>query len=371
MKVPFLDLKINYQSIKEEVDIAIQEVLDNTAFALGFAVERLENNFSKYIGVKHSIACNSGTSALHLALLAAGVKAGDEVITTPSTFVSTTWAISYVGAKPVFVETDEETYTIDPKKIEAAITEKTKAILPVHLYGQSSDLDEVNAIAEKHNLLVIEDAAQAHGALYKGKSCGSIGDMGCFSFYPGKNMGAFGEGGMVTTNNDEFAERVRLYRNHCQPEKYYHNDIGYNYRMDGIQGAVLDVKLKHIERWNDMRRANAKKYTAGLEGIAEVKTPKLMDYMKPVWHLYELRTKNKETRDALLKFLHDKGVGAGLHYPIPVHLQKAYNHLGHKKGDFPIVEMMADCLISLPMYPEMTDDMINYTVGCVKEFYGN
>lgn len=369
MKVPFLDLKVNYQSIKPEVDKAIQNVIDNTAFALGFAVDSFEKNFAKYINVKNAIACNSGTSALHLALLAANIKAGDEVITTPSTFVSTVWAISYVGATPVFVDTDLETYTIDPKKIEEKITSKTKAILPVHLYGQAADLDPIIAIAKKHNLLVIEDCAQAHGALYKGKPCGSIGDFGCFSYYPGKNMGAYGEGGMVTTNHDEYAKKMQLFRNHCQPEKYYHNDIGYNYRMDGIQGAVLDVKLKHIEKWNDMRRANAQKYSVALEGISEITTPKVAEYMKPVWHLYEIRVSDKATRDNLLSFLHEKEVGAGLHYPIPVHLQKAYENLNHKKGDFPVVEQMADCLVSLPMFPELSEEMIDWTVACIKEFF--
>jgi dTDP-4-amino-4,6-dideoxygalactose transaminase len=369
MNVPFLDLKANYKSIKPEVDAAIQEVIDNTAFALGFAVDKLEKNFAEYVGVKHAIACNSGTSALHLALIAAGVGEGDEVILTPSTFVSTSWAVSYVRATPVFVDTDEETYTIDVSKIEEKITDKTKAIIPVHLYGQSADMNPILEIAKKHGIKVIEDASQAHGSRYNEKSCGSMGDAGCFSFYPGKNMGAYGEGGMVTTNCDDMAEKMRLYRNHCQPEKYYHDDIGYNYRMDGIQGAVLDVKLRHIENWNDMRRTNAKKYTEGLTEIKEVKTPPLKDYMTPVWHLYEVMTDSKETRDKLLKFLHDNGVGAGLHYPIPLHLQKAYAHLGYKKGDFPVVEKMADQLISLPMYPEMTEEMINYTVEKVKEFY--
>lgn len=369
MKVPFLDLKANYKSIKPEVDAAIQEVIDNTAFALGFAVEKLEKNFAKYIGTKHAVACNSGTSALHLALLAESIGKGDEVILTPSTFVSTAWAVSYVNAKPVFVDSDPETYTIDTNKIEEKITSKTKAIIPVHLYGQPADMTPILDIAKKHGLKVIEDAAQAHGSRYKDKACGSIGDMGCFSFYPGKNMGAFGEGGIVTSDCDKAAEKMRLYRNHCQPQKYYHDDIGYNYRMDGIQGAVLDVKLRHIEDWNKMRRANAEKYTELLCGIPQVSTPILKDYMTPVWHLYELKTESKDTREKLLGYLHDAGVGAGLHYPIPLHLQKAYAHLGHIKGDFPTVEMMADTLISLPMFPEMTEEMIQYTAEKIKEFY--
>jgi dTDP-4-amino-4,6-dideoxygalactose transaminase len=368
MKVPFLDLKINYLSIKDEIDSAISEVLNRTAFALGFAVEDFEKRFADYIGVKHAVACNSGTSALHLALLAVGVKAGDEVITTPHTFVSTTWAISYVGAKPIFVDIDPMTYTIDPAEIERKITQKTKAIIPVHLYGQTADIDPILEIAKKHKLILIEDTAQSHGALYNGNPCGSMGDMGCFSFYPGKNLGAFGEGGMVTTNNDEFAEKIRLLRNHSQPQKYIHTAIGYNYRMDGIQGAVLGVKLRHLDKWNALRRKAAEKYTEGLKHIDGLTPPFVPAYSQPVWHLYELKMPNKELRDGLMDYLQNADIASGLHYPIPVHLQEPYSFLEHKKGDFPETEKAADCLISLPMFPEITDEQINYVVDKIKEF---
>jgi len=369
MKVPFLDLKANYLSIKDEIDNAIFEVINKTAFALGFAVDNFEKKFAKYINVDYAIACNSGTSALHLALLALNIKAGDEVITTPHTFVSTTWAISYVGATPIFVDIDPNSYTIDPKKIEDKITSKTKAIIPVHLYGQSADLNPILEIGKKYNLFVIEDTAQSHGAEYFGKKCGSIADIGCFSFYPGKNLGAFGEGGICTTNDEKIANKIKLLRNHSQPEKYIHDDIGYNYRMDGIQGAVLSVKLNHLEEWNKKRRVIAENYSNAFSEMNILKIPTIMNYSLPVWHLYELGIENKEKRDALLEYLNKNDIGAGLHYPIPVHLQKAYGDLGHKNGDFPHTEKAADCLISLPMFPEMTDEQINFVIEKVKEFF--
>lgn len=368
MKVPFLDLKAQYLSIKEEIHVAINEVIENTAFALGPAVSNFEKNFADYIGVKHCVAVSSGTAALHLALLAAGVKEGDEVITTPHTFVSTCWAISYIKAVPVFVDIDPKTYTIDADLIKDKITEKTKVILPVHLYGRAANMDRINSIAKEFDLTVIEDAAQAHGAELNGKLCGQFGEMACFSFYPGKNLGAYGEGGAVVTNNEDLAEIIRLYRNHCQPEKYIHDDIGYNYRMDGIQGAVLNIKLNHLDNWNGRRREIAHKYSKSFIAVNGLTPPYESEDEKHIYHLYELKLESKEKRDGLLKFLAENDIFPGLHYPIPVHLQKAYAHLGHKQGDFHFTEEAADCLISLPIYAEMTDDMVDFVIDKVKEY---
>jgi dTDP-4-amino-4,6-dideoxygalactose transaminase len=348
--IPFVDLKAQYQSIKEEVNGAIQGVLDSCQFTLGSEVVAFEKEFAEYSGSGHGMGVNTGTSALHLALLAAGVGRGDEVITVPFTFVATVSAVDYTGAKAVFVDIDPVTFTMDPAQVEAAITPRTKAIIPVHLYGQCADMDPILAIAKKHGLVVIEDAAQAHGAEYKGKRAGSMGDMGCFSFYPGKNLGAAGEGGMVVTANPEFARTIRMLRDWGAEKKYHHVLKGYNFRLEGIQGAVLRVKLRHLEKWTEARRAAAKRYDALLPGSG-VGLPKQMEYARHVYHIYAVRTTQ---RAALQEALTAQGVQTGIHYPFPVHLLPAFADLGYEAGQFPHSERAANEVLSLPMFPELT-----------------
>ncbi|OYQ63080.1 erythromycin biosynthesis sensory transduction protein eryC1 [Pseudanabaena sp. SR411] len=347
--IPFVDLKTQYLSIKDEIDTAVLKVLDSTQFILGSEVAALEAEFANYSQASFGIALNTGTSALHLALLAAGIGAGDEVITIPMTFVATTAAICYTGATPVFVDIDPVTYTIDVTQIEQAITGRTKAILPVHLYGQSADMDPILEIARRHNLVVIEDAAQAHGAEYKGRRVGSIGDIGCFSFYPGKNLGAYGEGGMAVTNNPEYDQTMRMLRDWGQEKRYHHVLKGYNYRMDGIQGAILRVKMRYIEAWTEARIACAANYN---ELLAEsgLGLPSALPHNRHVYHIYAVRSPQ---RDALQQSLQAHDIQTGIHYPIPVHLQKSYSELGHKVGDFPHSEAVANEVLSLPMYPEL------------------
>lgn len=362
--VNFVDLKKQYHSIKEEIDSAVLGVLESTQFVLGKEVAAFEEEFADYCQVDHGVAVNSGTSALHLAFLAAGIGAGDEVITVANTFIATIAAIRYTGATPVLVEMDPVSYTMDPAKIEAAITERTKAICPVHLFGQMADMDAIMTIAEKHNLLVIEDAAQAHGAEYKGRRAGSIGHIGCFSFYPGKNLGAYGEGGMVTTKNQDYAHAVRMMRDWGAEKKYYHDLPGFNYRMTGIQGAILRVKLRHLEDWTEARRAHAAYYDQLLVDV-DVSTPAEMSYARHVYHLYVIRAAQ---RDALQKAMGEKKIYTGIHYPIPVHMQKAHADLGYKQGDFPLTEKAADEILSLPMFAELLDEEIVQVVDAIKEF---
>jgi dTDP-4-amino-4,6-dideoxygalactose transaminase len=348
--IPFIDLKSQYLSIKDEIHPAISQVLDSTQFILGNEVAALEREFANYCSADYGIAVNTGTSALHLALLAAGIGPGDEVITTPFTFVATVAAIDYTGAKAVFVDIDPVSLTIDVTQIEAAITERTKAILPVHLYGQPADMDPILDIARRYGLTVIEDAAQAHRAEYKGQRVGSIGDLGCFSFYPGKNLGAYGEGGMVVTNNPKYALTMQTLRDWGQERKYHHALKGYNYRMDGLQGAILRVKLRHLDDWTQARRAIAAQYDK-LLAKADVITPTVMPYSHHVYHIYAVRSTE---RDLLQQRLHEQGVQTGIHYPIPVHLQPAYADLGYQAGDFPHSELAAKEVLSLPMYAELT-----------------
>src|SRR5579859_2478698 len=321
IKVPYLDLKAQYQSIKPEIDAAIARVLDSCQFVLGAEVASFEKDFASYCGAAECIALNSGTSALHLALLAAGIGPGDEVITVPFTFVASVAAVIYAGTRPVLVDIDPRSFTMDPALIEAAITPRTKAILPVHLYGQTSDMDPIVEIARRHDLLVIEDAAQAHGAKYKGRRAGSIGDMACFSFYPGKNLGAYGEGGAVTTSNPEFAHTIRMLRDWGQDRKYHHLLRGYNYRMEGFQGAILGVKLRHLEKWTEARRTAVRRYNE-LLADADVETPREMPGARHVFHVYTLRSRD---RDGLQSALSAEGIQTGIHYPVPVHLQPAYS----------------------------------------------
>jgi dTDP-4-amino-4,6-dideoxygalactose transaminase len=346
--VPFVDLKAQYLSIKAEIDVAVASVLESGQFVLGEEVTAFEQEFAAYCNADYGIAVNSGTSALHLALLAANIGPGDEVITVPFTFVATVAAICYTGARPVFVDIDPQSYTIEVNQIESVITKRTKAIVPVHLYGQPADMDPIIEIARKNGLAVIEDAAQAHGAEYRGRRVGSIGDLGCFSFYPGKNLGAYGEGGIVTTNNPDYASTVRMLRDWGQDRKYRHLLKGYNYRMDGLQGAILRVKLRHLERWTEARRNNAVRYNQLL--AEEVQIPRQMPYARHVYHIYAIRTSQRE-------FLHQQfstqGIQSGIHYPIPVHLQPAHADLGYRLGDFSISEQAAAEVLSLPMFAEL------------------
>jgi len=363
MNVPFVDLKRQYDSIKDEVNTKINKVLQNTHFILGENSDAFEKEFANYCGVKYGVGVASGSDALTLNLKALGIGKGDEVITAPNTFIATVDAISRNGAKPVFVDIDPETYNIDVAEIEEKITDKTKAIIPVHLYGQPADMDEIIKIAKKYDLKIIEDACQAHGAEYKGKKVGSLSDVGCFSFYPAKNLGAYGDGGMVVTNNEQIAERIKMLRNYGQSKKYYHDFIGYNSRLDEIQAAVLRVKLRYLDEWNDKRREHAKLYNELLENVSGIETPTEKEFVKHVYHLYVIRCKN---RNELQNYLSSKGVSTGIHYPIPVHLQKAYKHLEYKEGDFPITEKYAKEILSLPMFPELTDEEIEAVVGLIR-----
>ncbi len=363
MKVPFLDLKTQYESIREEINEALEGVFEKTAFAGGPFVEKFEEEFAAYCGTKYAIGVGSGTEALWLALLAIGVGPGDEVITVPNTFIATAEAISFCGAKPVFVDVLEDTYNIDPQQIEAMITERTKAIIPVHLFGQMADMDLVMEIAKKYGLFVIEDAAQSHGAVYKGRKAGSIGDVGCFSFYPGKNLGAYGEAGAVVTDNPEIDRKIRMLRDHGQSRKYKHDFIGWNGRMDGIQAAVLSVKLKYLDEYNKSRRVVADLYNDLLGDAEGIVTPVEADYGTHVYHLYVIRVKK---RDQLIEALREKGIYCGIHYPVPIHLQDAYGFLGYEKGSFPVAESSAEEFVSLPIYPEISVKQIEYTADAVK-----
>jgi dTDP-4-amino-4,6-dideoxygalactose transaminase len=344
-----LDLKTQYHQIKPEIDAAIIRTVESTQFVLGPEVKAFEQRFASYCNVGHCLAVNTGTSALHLAMLAAGIGPGDEVITVSMTFVATTAAVLYSGAKPVFVDADPVTWTMDPALIEAAITPRTKAILPVHLHGLMADMDPIMEIARRHGLIVIEDAAQAHGAEYKGRRAGSIGDFGCFSFYPGKNLGAYGEGGAVVTNRPDLARKVALLRDWGQEAKYNHVVAGYNYRMDGIQGAVLNVKMNYIEAWTEGRRSAAAEYDRLLTKLPFAR-PQPPAHSRHVYHVYALCLPR---RDEALSMMQEAGIGVGIHYPVPVHLQKAYANLGYRAGDFPITEKLAYQFLSLPIYPEL------------------
>lgn len=354
MKIEFVDLKSQYQTIADEIDQAINKVVKNGDFILGEAVAIFEKEFAEYCQCKCGIGVGSGTEALHLALKACDIGPDDEVITAANTYIATVLAITYSGARPVLIDINPETYNMDVKKLEAVINNKTKAIIPVHLYGQPADMDPILGIAKRHNLKVIEDACQAHGAEYKGKRLGSLGDIGCFSFYPGKNLGAYGDGGMVVTNNESLAEKVKMLRNYGQKVKYYHLMKGFNSRLDTIQAAILMVKLKKLDKWNKMRRENAKKYSYFLKN-SNIVIPLEMSYVKHVYHLYVIRVNNREK---LQKRLAERGISTGVHYPIPVHLQEAYKDLGYTLGDFPVAEGYSDNILSLPMYPELTNAQI-------------
>ena len=364
--VPFLDLASQHAPLRPAIDAAIARVLDSGQYILGPEVEAFEREFAAYSGAPFGVAVNSGTSALHLALLAAGIGPGDEVVTTPFTFVATTAAICNAGATPVFVDIDPQSMTIDPQRIEDAITPRTRAILPVHLYGQPADMDPILEIAARRGLTVIEDAAQAHGAEYKGRRAGSMGLFGCFSFYPGKNLGAFGEGGLVTAREEEGARLVRMLRDWGQERKYEHLLQGFNFRMDGIQGAILRVKLEALERWTEARRACAAVYRELFDGSG-VRAPIEQPYARHVYHVYAIRTHD---RASLQAHLHEHGIQTGIHYPTPVHMQPAYASLGYREGDFPNAEAAAREVLSLPMFPSLAREQQERVAQAVMQFEG-
>ena len=351
MNVPFLDLKAQYQAIKTEIHAAVNEVMENTAFAGGPFVAKFEKEFAAFCNCKQAIGVGNGTDALWLSLIALGVGAE---------------AITYCGATPVFVDIDEATNNMSPHLLKAAITKKTKAIIPVHLFGQPADMDPILGIAKEYGLQVVEDACQAHGALYKGKKAGSIGITGCFSFYPGKNLGAYGEAGAVTTNDEALAEKMRMFRDHGQAKKYYHAMIGWNARMDGIQGAILSVKLKYLSDWNEARRRHAQGYNRLLSDIADVMRPHEAEYARHVYHIYAIRIKE---RDRLMAFLAEKGVSCNIHYPVPVHLQDAYNSLKLGPGSYPVSEKCTSEYLSLPMYAELTAEQVAWVTDQIKAFF--
>ncbi len=364
--IPTIDLEAQIAECREEIDAAVARILDYRSFCLGPDVDAFESEFADYLGVEHVVGCNSGTSALHLAMKVLDIGPGDEVIIPPMTFVATAWAVSYVGATPVFADIDPETWCLDPGKVEAAITPRTKAVIPVHLYGHPADVDAISSICEPRGIAVVEDAAQAHGALYKGRKAGSIADLSCFSFYPGKNLGACGEGGALIARNPEHAARARALRNHGSIERYYHDEVGFNYRMEGIQAAVLRVKLKRLEDWIEKRNAIARDY---LEAWADsgIGLPTTADYARHAWHLFVLRAAN---RGEFVKRLTELGVGTALHYPVPLHLQKCYASLGGRKGDFPVAEMLARECVSVPMFPELSEARIERVASAVREAGG-
>ena len=365
MNIPLVDLKVQYHSIKHEIDQVVQDVIDNTAFINGMYVKEFEEAFACAIGVKHCIGVGNGTDALFLALKALEIGSGDEVITAANSFIATPEAITMTGAKVVFVDINPDTYNIDIAGTEAKITSRPKAIIPIHLYGQPADMAQILKMAEKHNIFVIEDAAQAHLAAYNGQIAGGIGNIGCFSFYPGKNLGAYGDAGAVVTNNDELAIKIRMLANHGRVGKYNHEFEGVNSRMDGIQGAVLSVKLRYLSSWTEKRRKAAAFYNELLKEKSNIVTPKEEEYAKHVYHLYVIRIKE---RDKLQKHLKEKGISTGVHYPIALPNLSAYKYLGHKPSDFPIASQYQDEILSLPMYPEIGADQIRYIADCIGSF---
>ena len=365
LKIPFLDLQAQYETIKNEIDLAVSEVIQSGNFIMGPNLKHFEDEMASYLGVKHAIGVANGTDALVLSLDALGIKTGDEVITTPFTFFATAESISRVGAVPVFADIDPKTFNIDPDQVEKKISRKTKTIIPVHIFGQSANMDAMMQMAEKHDLYIIEDACQAIGAQYKGKKAGTIGNTGCFSFFPTKNLGGYGDGGMVVTNDDEVAEKIKLLRVHGSNKKYYHSIVGYNSRLDEIQAAILRVKLKYIDAWNSARREKANLYNKLLKD-----TPIATPYEVPgSYHVYHLYTILAPERDELQKYLQEKGILTGVYYPLPLHLQEVYKYLGYKKGDLPVAESISEKALSLPLYPEISEEQIEHVVSEIIEFY--
>jgi dTDP-4-amino-4,6-dideoxygalactose transaminase len=383
MEVPFMDLKRQYELIKDDVDLAIKKTFDSCAFVAGERVKELEQNFAAFCGVKHAVGISSGTSAIYVALKALDIGRHDAVVTVPFTFIATAEAVSLSGAKPIFVDIDEESYTILPARIEEYFKKecewnekkkslvdkerkvRIKAILPVHLYGQMADMDEIDKIARKYGLAVIEDSAQAHGSTYKGRMSGTIGQCGAFSFYPSKNLGAYGQGGMVTTNDDAIAEKVRMLIDHGQKERYHHSFEGWNFKMDGFQASIINAKLEYLNDWNEDRRQNAAYYNQLLKDVPGLQTPVEKADRKHMYHLYVVRVGDREHFQS---FLHNAGIGTSIHYPIPLHLQEAYKPLSYKAGSFPVSEKTAAQVVSLPMFPELTKQEIEYVCGMIKEW---
>jgi dTDP-4-amino-4,6-dideoxygalactose transaminase len=364
MKVPFFDLKRQAKAIKNEILKEIENVIDECAFSLGFAVENFEKNFANYLNIKHVVALNNGTSALHLALRSLNIGENDEVIIPSWTFIATAWAVSYVGAKIVFADVDEETWQIDPEDVKRKITKRTKAIIGVHIYGQPFNINEILKIANEYNLYLIEDTAQAHGAEYYNKKVGTFGIVNAFSFYPSKNLGSYGEAGAIATNNDEIADRIKILRNQGQKVRYEHIEIGYNMRMEGFQGAVLNVKLKYLDKWNERRREIAKRYLNEINN-PKIKFQKVVEGGKGVYHLFVIKVKDREK---FINHLEKFGVGYSFHYPKPVHLQKAYEFLNYKEGSLPITEELSRTTISIPLFPEMTDEEVNYVINVINDY---
>lgn len=366
MKVPFVDLKLQSKTIRDEVQTEINNILDNAHFILGTNVTEFEKEFAAYCGTEYAVGLASGTDALLLALEALHIGPGHEVITTANTFISTAAAIHGTGARPVFVDIDRENYNLDCSQLRAKLNKKTRAVIPVHLYGQPAEMNPILKIAIQEDLHVIEDAAQAHGATYQGKRTGSMGKIGCFSFYPAKNLGAYGDGGAVTTNDAEINERIRLLRDHGSKDKYSHDFCGHNSRLDEIQAAVLRIKLRRLDKWNQRRQEIAKRYSGLLQEVPEITTPEVMEEATHVYHLYVIRC---QQRDELQKWLATKDIATGIHYPIPLHLQEAFQSLGYRLGDFPVAETYADEILSLPMFPELTDDQVEYVFDQIRNFY--
>ncbi|HJW86050.1 MAG TPA: DegT/DnrJ/EryC1/StrS family aminotransferase [Candidatus Brocadiaceae bacterium] len=365
MKIASLDLKRQYESIREEIDKAVLEVISSQLYILGPYVEAFERSMAKFCRVKHAIGVSSGTDAILIALMACGVKRGDEVITTPFTFFATGSSIARLEAVPVFVDIDPSTYNIDVNKIAGAVTKKTKVILPVHLYGQCADMDAILQVAREHKLLVVEDAAQAIGAVYKGGQAGTLGDLGCFSFYPTKNLGGYGDGGLVASNDDSLAELVSILRVHGSKQRYYHSHVGINGRLDALQAAILSVKLKYLDEWSEKRRLVASHYSAHLEGLP-IRLPAIASYNTHIFHQYVIAVSK---RDALRSYLEQQGIDSAIYYPVPLHLQQCFEYLGYKRGDFPESERAANEVLALPIFPEITQEEQDFVIGHVKKFF--
>lgn len=367
MNIPFVDLKTQYASIKKEIDTAVSEVISNTAFVGGPFLKAFEEEFASFCGTEHCVGVGNGTDALFVALKALGIAPGDEVITAANSFIATSEAITMAGGKVVFVDVDPDTYNMDVRQVESRITPATRAIIPVHLYGQPADMDPILDLAKKHGLKVVEDAAQAHGGIYKGKNVGALGDVACFSFYPGKNLGAYGDGGALVTDDEDVANKARMFANHGRADKFGHIFEGVNSRLDGIQSAILSVKLKHLNDWSELRRKNAYLYNA-LLADTDVTTPVEIDDVRAVYHLYVIRV-NTDKRSAFQEHLKSKGVANGIHYPIALPNLKAYEYLGHSGDDFPVSTKVSGQIVSLPMFPELTEEQISYSVDRIKEFF--
>ena len=362
--IPCLDLQGQHKQVKAEIFEAFEKVYAKTAFSGGPFVKGFEDDFAKFCDAKYAVGVNSGTTSLHLAMLALGIGEGDEVIVPANTFIATVWAVSYVGAVPVFVDCDKDTWEIDVNEIESKITTNTKAVIGVHLYGQPFDVDAVASVCKKHNLFLVEDAAQAQGAKYKGKPVGALTDIACFSFYPGKNLGACGEGGGLTTNNEAYVKKIHSLRNHGCTERYYHDEIGYNYRMGGLEGASLQVKLKYLNEWNSKRKTIAARYLSEIKN-EKIKMQNQSEFSDSVFHLFVVTTDDKK---GFVSYLSENGINAAFHYPVPCHLQKAYANLGYKDGDFPNSEYLASHCISLPMFAELTEDEVTIVIAAVNKF---